>query len=242
MITEEQVSKAVGALEVRSSSFLLKKYDNFMLDRTNKSLNIIKDEILKIKSNSQLDELLRNKDKVIYDFIHNATIENIESLSFRQRSWSSTPALRELTEHLKIIKENIKIVQKRDYLSITPKLEDIALVNRWIQKYNVPHFYLQVFFDCAYIISFADILKIASDPNKEGHEFTIEKDIKNQGKTTIKINIRYTDLIIDQIKMPNHYSAMKELDRGRLLFFVKFKGGEGCLELDAFNKILGLNK
>ena len=46
---------------------------------------------------------------------------------------------------LKEIKENIAILHKRDYLSITPKMEDIALVNRWIQRYNVKHFYLQVF-------------------------------------------------------------------------------------------------
>ena len=98
------------------------------------------------------------------------------------------------------------------------------MVNRWIQHYNVPHFYLQVFFDKAYIISFEDILRISSDSNKEDIEFSIEQDVKNQGKTTIKININFAKKIINKIEMPDHCSQVKELDRGRLLFYVKFFG------------------
>lgn len=68
--------------------------------------------------------------------------------------WSSSKELTQLSEHLKQLKEQMKILRKRDYLSITPKLEDIALVNRWIQQFGVKHYYLQVFFDKAYLISF----------------------------------------------------------------------------------------
>ncbi len=32
---------------------------------------------------------------------------------------------------------------------------------------------------------------------------------------------------------------MKELDRGRLLFYVKFDGGQGYLDIDAFRKVIG---
>jgi hypothetical protein len=98
--------------------------------------------------------------------------------------------LRELSGHLRALKEQIKILHKRDYLSITPKLEDLALVNRWIQHFGVPHFYLQVFFDKAYVISFREILEISSDSSKEDVVFSVEQDVKNQGKTTIKINIQ----------------------------------------------------
>ena len=34
--------------------------------------------------------------------------------------------------------------------------------------------------------------------------------------------------------MPNHQSAMKELDRGRLLFYVTFQNGRGYLDNDVF--------
>lgn len=103
------------------------------------------------------------------------------------------------------------------------------MVNRWISNFNVPHYYLQVFFDSAYIISFEDILKISSSSSDEGVKFSIEKDTKNQGKTTVKIDINIANLIIDEIEIPDHKSQMKELDRGRLLFFVNFDGVSGNL-------------
>ena len=126
------------------------------------------------------------------------------------------------------------MLHKRDYLSITPKVEDLALVNRWIQHFNVRHFYLQVFFDKAYVIPFRSILEIASDPSKEDVVFSVERDIKNQGKTTIKINVQVGKEILGRIDMPEHRSAMKELDRGRLLFYVTFQNGRGYLDSKIF--------
>jgi len=40
--------------------------------------------------------------------------------------------------------------------------------------------------------------------------------------------------VLGKIDMPNHKSAMKELDRGRLLFYVFFEGGKGYLDKDIF--------
>jgi type II restriction enzyme len=155
-------------------------------------------------------------------------------LDFRLPSWSSTSELRDLKKLLRELKESIKTLHKRDDLSITPKMEDIALVNRWIQKYNVKHFYLQVFFDKAYVISFQDILELVSNDENEGNNFSIERDEKNQGKTTIKINVKICKEVIGRIDMPEHKSAMKELDRGRLLFYVTFTGGQGYLDNNIF--------
>ena len=107
-------------------------------------------------------------------------------------------------------------------------------MNRWIQLFNVPHYYLQVFFDKAYVIPFREILEIASDPAKEDVVFSIEEDIKNQGKTTIKINVKVGREILGRIDMPEHRSAMKELQRGRLLFYVTFNGGKGYLDHEVF--------
>lgn len=230
---DEHVKKSIAALEVRSSSFLIEKYTAFMNGRQEDAINkctSIRTSILE----SDLRELLERKNKTIYDLISQATDETFKELNFRRPSWSLTQELRDLTEHLKNLKENIKILHKRDYLSITPKMEDIALVNRWIQKYNVKHFYLQVFFDKAYAISFQDILKLVANDDNEGNHFSIERDVKNQGKTTIKVNVKVGKEIIGKIDMPEHKSAMKELDRGRLLFYVTFKGGKGYLDNEIF--------
>lgn len=230
---DENIMRAVAALEVRSSSFLAGKYAAFTRYRQEQAIK----QCLEIRIaiiNTNLGNLLKRKNETIYNLISAATDDTFRELDFRCPSWSLTKELRDLTALLKDLKENIKILHKRDYLSITPKMEDIALVNRWIQKYDVKHFYLQVFFDKAYIISFKDILTLVSNDNNDDNNFSIERDVKNQGKTTIKINIQIGKELIGKIDMPQHKSAMKELDRGRLLFYVTFEGGKGYLDNEVF--------
>ena len=237
VIDDVWVSRAVAAIEVRSSSFLANKYKSSMAARTLNAETRCEELRCRIMS-SPYRELLKIKNPSIYSLLERASVRTYRDLGFRAVSWSSTKELRELSDLLKELKSNISILHKRDHLSITPKLEDIALVNRWIDCYNVPHFYLQVFFDRAYMISFEDILSISSDPEKEGSVFSVEGDVKNQGKTTIKIDIDAGLPVIQRIDMPQHHSAMKELERGRLLFFVKFDGGKGYMDLDVFNEAI----
>ena len=230
---DDHIKRAVAALEVRSSSFLAEKYALFMRDRQQQAIETctrIKHAIISTK----LGTLLQRKNETIYQLILTSTDSTFKELDFRCPSWSLTEELRALTALLKEMKEQIAILHKRDYLSITPKMEDIALVNRWIQRYDVKHFYLQVFFDKAYIISFKDILALVSNDHHEGNNFSIERDIKNQGKTTIKINVQIGKEVLGKIDMPEHKSAMKELERGRLLFYVTFEGGKGYLDNDIF--------
>ena len=140
---------------------------------------------------------------------------------------------------LRELKDQMKILQTRSYLSITPKLEDLALVNRWIQTFGVRHYYMQVFFDKAYVIPFKRILEIVSDSDNEGAVFSVERDTKNQGKTTIKVDVQVGGEILGRIDIPQHRSAMKELERGRLLFYVQFRGGKGYLDQSVFlNEII----
>ncbi len=229
------VSKAIAALEVRSSSFLANKYSEYMERRASEAVQrcrFLREQIL----NPRMAELLAQKSPEVLAMIERATEETFRELDFRRRSWSSSAELKELSELLKCLKAEIKILHKRDYLSITPKLEDIALVNRWIQHFNVRHYYLQVFFDKAYVIPFKDILRITTDPTNEDVVFSVEEDIKNQGKTTIKINVKVGKEILGRIDMPKHSSAMKELQRGRLLFYVTFHNGKGYLDRDVFMK------
>ncbi|MHC4662871.1 MAG: AccI family restriction endonuclease [Planctomycetota bacterium] len=227
------IRRAVAAIEVRSSSFLANKYSEFIENRTNEAVQeckLLREKILK----KDMAELLAGKSPEIFGMIKGASAQTFRELDFRLRSWSASSGLKRLSKLLRQLKEQIKILHKRDYLSITPKLEDLALVNRWIQNYNVRHYYLQVFFDKAYVIPFKNILEIVSDPDKEDKIFSVEEDVKNQGKTTIKINIHVGKEIIGKIDMPEHNSAMKELDRGRLLFYVTFQGGHGYLDNDIF--------
>ena len=227
------VGKALAAIEVRSSAFLANRYADYMEARTQNAITEctrIRECLLEVG----VAELLKQKSPEILGLVQGASENTFRELDFRLRSWSSSPELSQLSELLKSLKEQIKILHKRDYLSITPKMEDLALVNRWIQLFNGPHYYLQVFFDKAYVIPVKEILEIASDPAKEDVVFSIEEDIKNQGKTTIKINVKVGREILGRIDMPEHRSAMKELQRGRLLFYVTFDGGKGYLDHGVF--------
>lgn len=230
---DEHIRKSVAALEIRSSSFLSEKYLTFMDERQKQAISRCNEICNTILSNS-LGNILERKNAIIYNLLLEATDETFKELDFRCPSWSSTQELRDLTKLLKELKKSIRILHRRDYLSITPKIEDIALVNRWIQKYNVKHFYLQVFFDKAYIISFKNILELVADDSNEERNFSIERDVKNQGKITIKINIKIGKEVIGKIDMPEHKSVMKEVDRGRLLFYVTFAGGKGYLDKEIF--------
>ena len=235
-ITDDRdVGRAVAALEIRSSSFLIEKYEVFT-DRREKAALAGCRSIRRRILDSDLGDLLARKSPKIYDLVSTATDETFKELSFRRPSWSSTPELEALVELLKELKANIGILHKRDYLSITPKQEDLALVNRWIQTFNVKHFYLQVFFDKAYVISFRKILELVADDANDGPMFSIEKDAKNQRKTTIKVNVAASRELLGRIDMPEHHSTKKELDRGRLLFYVSFEGGKGYLDPAIFRE------
>ena len=103
----------------------------------------LKAEILQ----DRMRDMLQQKSREILSMIQRSNDETFRELDFRLRSWSSSSDLKELSKLLHALKDQIKVLHKRDYLSITPKVEDLALVNRWIQHFNVRHFYLQVFFD-----------------------------------------------------------------------------------------------
>ena len=229
----EFVRSAIAAIEVRSSSFLANRYADFIGQRTQQAEREcarIRELILREPYASTLLE----RSPALHQLIYGATVETFRELDFRTRSWASSTTLSDLSGYLKELKAQIKILHRRDYLSITPKLEDIALVNRWIQNFSVPHYYLQVFFDKAFVIPFREILELTSNPDNEDTAFSVERDVKNQGKTTIKVNVQVGREILRRIDMPEHQSAMKELDRGRLLFYVTFQGGRGYLDAGVF--------
>lgn len=236
----EYVKKAVAGIEVRSSAFLIDKYEETMQLRTEKFSEIALKTRDSILTNFQ-EELSHPARQAYVDILKNITPETLSITDFRVPSWSSTERLSSLKTHLRTLKDAIKEIQKRDYLSITPKVEDIKVVYKWIETFNVPHFYFQVFFDKIYGISFEQILSIISDSNNEGITFSVEADAKNQNKTTIKINSKSGIPIASKVDEPTHESVRKEMDRGRLLFYVTFKGGIAYLNVDKLINILGID-
>lgn len=235
----EYVKKAVAGLEIRSSAFLIDKYENEMQNRTTTHLNKaieIRDKIL-----SEYFEILEHpKKKHFIEILKGINKDTINAVSFRRPSWNSTNELQKLTALFKELKENITIVQKRDYLSITPKVEDLKVVYKWTETFNVPHYYFQVFFDKSYGISFENILSLITETEKEGEFYEISKDIKNQNKTTIKINTRKTEQIAYKIDEPEHNSVRREMGRGRLLFYVTFDKGTAYLDIDKLKSLLNI--
>ncbi len=237
----EYVKRAIAGIEVRSSAFLIDRYEMAMQARTTKFAQIAlqtKEVIL-----SEFLDVLEHPSRQIYiEVLHGITEKTLSVTDFRVPSWSSTERLIEVKNLFRKLKYAIKEIQKRDYLSITPKVEDIKVVYKWIETFNVPHFYFQVFFDKVYGIAFEQILEIISNADNEGVIFSVEIDTKNQNKTTIKINSKVGTPIASKVVEPEHKSVRKEMDRGRLLFYVTFKGGTAVLDVDNLRNILGIGK
>lgn len=235
----EYVKKAVAGLEIRSSAFLIDRYEAEMQVRTNYHLK----EALKIRDlliNDFAVELGHPKKMPYLEVLNSITEQTINAINFRRPSWNSTERLQQVTQLFKELKGHIKIVQKRNYLSITPKVEDIKVVYRWTEIFNVPHYYFQVFFDKSYGISFKSILSLLTDSEKEGEHYEISKDIKNQNKTTIKINTRNTNQVAYKVEEPEHKSVRREMGRGRLLFYVTFDKGTAYLDIDSLKDLLNI--
>lgn len=232
---EKYVSKAVAGIEVRSSSFLVEKYneqEERIINTAIENILSLRDEVL----NNYRDLLFKKKPALI-NILEQLDAETVSVISFPPQSWRSSQRLVELTELLRKIRKNLKEVQKRTTLSITAKVEDFKVVYNWIMRYGVPHYYVQVFFDKIYGISYERILELISDSDLEGKEYFIETDTKNQNKTTVKIPTNVAPCIGASVKEPQHHSVRKEFNNGRLLFYVTFDGGEAFLEKDSFDEL-----
>lgn len=218
----DYVKKSIAGLEIRSSAYLVEEYNSFMNDKNNQ----LEAKILSVK-----DELISNHHKTLKQKDWFETIENINSSTIKNLPARRAPGWRkdEFKVSSDLIKEMnglIKLYNTRDYLSITTKVEDLKVVHKWAESFNVPHYYFQVFFDSAFGISFKKILQIISKNENKGVFFSIEKDTKNQQKTTIKTNVNQGLLISKNIDKPSHKSCMKKLNRGSLLYFVSFEKGK----------------
>jgi hypothetical protein len=129
-------------------------------------------------------------------------------------------------QYISFMKSKGEDYKGRNFLSFTPKVEDLAVIIKWIEIHGVPHYYVQVLFDRIYIISFEKILEILSVPGNLKTKYYIEKNAKNQFKNTIHINLDEGECLTEKVILPKHKSAMKELGRGRILSYVSFLAEE----------------
>lgn len=215
------VHQAKYAVEVRSSAFISKKYD--IITAQNKSyyrglVTSCAKELLEKYSNEL--NLLPGWRVFCETWLSNGS--DAAGNPPRAGSKRSTELLAQASNLTKEIKEALRATSARDFLSITPKAEDLSLVYRWIENFDVQHYYCQVFFDRAVLLSFEEILCILATPDREGIDYFIEADEKNQRKVVFKINVALGREVMSSVKIPEHQSAMKELPKGRLLFYVRF--------------------
>ena len=234
----DYVAKPIAGIEVRSSAFLINKYtaevNKVVHENTERAIelrNIILDKYV---------DLLEQKRPELITILQYLDKTSARSIDYRKPTWRTSQRLQELSDYLSELKDCLKIIQKRNSLSITPKVEDLKVVHKWIMSYNVPHFYVQVFFDKVYGVSFQHILELVSNPDLEDDKYFIEQDTKNQNKTTIKIPSQDGTCLAEAVTEPNHQSVRKELNKGRLLFYVKFNGGEACLDANNFESLFGI--
>ncbi|MBX3291257.1 MAG: AccI family restriction endonuclease [Acidobacteria bacterium] len=235
------VTKAIAGIEVRSSAFLIGRYEEVMRERTDRNTRLAletRDRIL----GEFMDLLDHDSRRQYIPVLQSITAETLTITDFRVPSWGANERLIELKTCLSSLKKCIKEIQKRDFLSITPKAEDIKVVYKWIESFNVPHYYFQVFFDKVFGISFERILTLISDPDNDGPIFSVERDTKNQNKTTFKIRSKTGTPLAEKIEEPGHMSVRKEIGRGRLLFYVTFQGGTAFLDLERLREILEITQ
>jgi len=225
------VPKAIAGLEIRSSSFLVNKYNEFSMKRKDEIINQIKKIIDMLKGKSQY------LPKGWRIWLSNVDINNENTLFTIPRTPIKAESVKVTIKELRTLINSLK---KRDFLSFTPKAEDIYVIYKWVKTFGVPHYYVQVFFDRVYAIPFKNILEIISDSSNEGKTFFVERNAKNQFKTTIHIDINEGFLLAEKVEFPDHRSEYKELGRGRLLFYVTFRGGKAYLDVEKFYEMIGL--
>ncbi len=238
---DEYVEKAIAGIEVRSSAFLHKKYDACkarVIDHAMTRALQLKDEII----SGYADLLQEGKREAYFDILNSISEDTLSTIQFKRPSWRSSERLSHLSSMLSELHTQLEIIQSQKELSITPKMEDMAVVYKWIRTYGVPHYYFQVFFDMIYGIAFEDILNLITTEERDGVDFRIDADPKNQFKTTIKIYTKSAKVIAGKVDEPEHASVKKELPKGRLLYYVKFNNGKAYLDISQLKRLLGIDE
>jgi hypothetical protein len=118
--------------------------------------------------------------------------------------------------------------------SFTVKVEDLIIVYRWMERFNVPECYAQVFFDSIYGINFLQVFEIIGS----GSGFTIENPRESQEKATIMIPITSGVQIATCVEPPKFKTLVRENRLGRVDAFVAPVGGKFTLDPTTLSAVL----
>lgn len=223
----DYVAKAIAGIEVRSSAFLINKYteeaNRVVRENTERAIEI-KNIVL-----AQYIDLLDQKRPELIAILQQLDEVSVRTLDFRAATWRSSQRLQELSALLSEIKKSLKAIQKRNSLSITPKVEDLKVVHKWIMTYNVPHFYVQVFFDKVYGVSFQHILELVSNPDLEGVAYSVITHDKDNNKSEIEIKLNQCWSIGDVKELPTMFT--KETSNKKASYTC-FEGGKIAVNIN----------
>lgn len=223
----DYVAKAIAGIEVRSSAFLINKYteeaNRVVRENTERAIEI-KNIVL-----AQYIDLLEQKRPELIAILQQLDEVSVRTLDFRSATWRSSQRLQELSAMLSEIKKCLKAIQKRNSLSITPKVEDLKVVYKWIMTYNVPHFYVQVFFDKVYGVSFQHILELVSNPDLEGVAYSVIIHDKDNNKSEIEIKLNQCWSIGDVKELPTMFT--KETSNKKASYTC-FEGGKIAVNIN----------
>ena len=223
----DYVAKAIAGIEVRSSAFLINKYteeaNRVVRENTERAIEI-KNIVL-----AQYIDLLEQKRPELIAILQQIDEVSVRTLDFRSATWRSSQRLQELSAMLAEIKKCLKAIQKRNSLSITPKVEDLKVVYKWIMTYNVPHFYVQVFFDKVYGVSFQHILELVSNPDLEGVAYSVITHDKDNNKSEIEIKLNQCWSIGDVKELPTMFT--KETSNKKASYTC-FEGGKIAVNIN----------
>lgn len=222
----DYVAKAIVGIEVRSSAFLINKYtaeaNRVVRKNTERAIelkNIVLDEYI---------DLLEQKRPELIAILQQLDEVSVRTLDFRAATWHSSQRLQELSAMLSEIKKCLKAIQKRNSLSITPKVEDLKVVHKWIMTYNVPHFYVQVFLDKVYGVSFQHILELVSNPDLEDVAYSVITHDKDNNKTEIEIDLKQCLSVGDVKELPTMFT--KETSNKKASYTC-FEGGHIIVDI-----------
>ena len=118
--------------------------------------------------------------------------------------------------------------------SFTVKVEDLKIVYRWIERFEKPQMYCQVFFDSMFAIDFLEIFEIIG--NNKG--FKIERPENSQLKTTIFIPITAGIKIAEYKSIPTFATEHTRSQLGRHDAYVRPVGGNVDFDPGAFMRVL----
>ena len=108
---DELVKKAIAAIEVRSSSYLVDRYNQHMAEHIRETERQI-ECLIKSLLNEPYRDLLLEKNPGLFEFLQTAKPDTFKELDFRPPDWRSSESLKSLSALLKQLKKISKFFRK----------------------------------------------------------------------------------------------------------------------------------